>query len=166
MGNKSSMSSMSLNQARIFQDDESLNIIERLERICEVMAIPSDDHNFRILIESSINITSRNPHILLQIAEWHKQQTQCIPFNFEILTKNTAITTSRNQAMHQNQFVFKVSLTNKNTNNNQLFQTQFIEYINNQTLYNLNCVTNAMSSNGWISSFISCSYDKNKIVTL
>ena len=154
---------MSLNQGRIFQDDQSLNIIERLERICEVMDIPSDEHNFRILIESSIDITSRNPHILLQIAEWHKQQTQCMPFNFEILTKNPA--TSRNQ-MHQNQFVFKVSLTNKNTNNTQLFQTQFIEYINNQTLYNLNCVTNAMSSNGWISSFISCSYDKDKIISL
>mmetsp|Transcript_16321 Transcript_16321/g.14633 ORF Transcript_16321/g.14633 Transcript_16321/m.14633 type:complete len:165 (-) Transcript_16321:105-599(-) len=162
MGNKSSIVT---NQGRIFRDDESLDIFERLQRICDIMNIPSDDHNLRILIGSSINITSRNPHILFQIAEWHKDQTQCIPFHFQILpskNKTNNTTTDGEHQRREQQFVFKLSLTHKDIINNELFQTQFIEYINNETIYNLNCVTNAINSNGAISSFISYSYGKDR----
>lgn len=146
------------NRSSIFRDDESLDIFERLQRICQVLNVPSYNHNLRILIDSSINITSRNPHILLQIAEWHKNETRCIPFNFEIIPSKTKNNGNRDEG----QFVFKLSLTNKDINDNELSQTQFIEYINNETIYNLNCVTNAINSNGAISSFISYSYGKDR----
>ena len=177
MGNKSSTFST---EGISFRDDESLDIIERLQRICEVMQTPSDNHNLRILIKSTINITSRNPHILLQIAEWYKMETQCIPFNFEILSSrnspnstnnknnsNRATTTDRDRegdrdrdSDNSKRFVFKLTLSK----NNDITNDQFIEYINNRTLYNLNCVINNDIDMNGISSFISCSYNKDKIL--
>ena len=134
MGNKSS---------NLLVGDESMDTMDQLERICEELEAPSDDHCLRVLIEPTIIVTSKNPHVLLQIAEWHKHETNCIAVNLKI------------SSTKRKEYVFKISLTNNNINN-EIWKMQLIEYIKDKTLYKLNCVTNCGES-----SFISWSCNKN-----
>ena len=113
------------------------NGIDKLEKICDEMEIPAQSHCVRILVKPTTILTSKNPHILLKIAKWHKEQTQCIAFDLHVSTTTT------------NEIVFKISLSNKNIINNQQWKTQLNEYIHTTTSYKLHCITDHFMS--WIS---------------
>eukprot|EP01083_Nonionella_stella_P165563 551052_1 len=83
--------------------NRSIDTISKLERICDSISVPIEQHCLRILVGPTTNITSKNPHILLKIAKWHKSQTDGIVFDFHALLSNN----------NPNEFIFKMSLTNK-----------------------------------------------------
>eukprot|EP01084_Bolivina_argentea_P051770 95218_1 len=127
MGNTSSHRNRHLSSQR------NHNVIEQLEQICNdnefAITTPSKPHCLRVLVGPTTIVTSINPHILLKIVTWHKQEYYGIGFNLHVSTTKN----------NPNESVFKISLTNKNIKNN-IWRNQLIQYINNTTSYHLNCV--------------------------
>eukprot|EP01084_Bolivina_argentea_P279396 477644_1 len=117
--------------------NSSVDSIQQLETICDTILRPSKQHFLRVLIGPTTLLTSTNPHILLKIANWHKLQTDCIVFDFHMKR-------SKNNC---DEFIFKMSLTNKHIQNNNIWKSKIIDYMNKSTSYVLTCVTSSMNPN-------------------
>ena len=132
-------------------ENRSLDVIDELTWICEEVKPFSDKHCLRVLFKlSTTMISSRNPHILLKIAKWHKARTNFVGFEFD------ALKSSNNTSA--NEYVFKMTLTNSMNDN---WMLHFIQYIDETTSYNLNASI-PIHSGGHDSHFMSWSFIKKE----
>mmetsp|Transcript_26189 Transcript_26189/g.41522 ORF Transcript_26189/g.41522 Transcript_26189/m.41522 type:complete len:146 (-) Transcript_26189:509-946(-) len=108
--------------------------IDELQQLCDDADTVSlsDAHCVRILVGSTILITSKNPFVILKIVRWYTEQTDCVCF--DVSTSSTATS---------NQCVYKVSLSNKNRNDDKSWTAQLIQYMHTTTSYELSCMTEA-----------------------